>query len=98
MYRVRTGRPALAAVLLVLASADAAAHPAREPFRIEVPDRPLRPDTTQPILYTCSGMEDCRNKARRVCEGINYPNGTIEFQELAESPRPFPIYSVVCFD
>lgn len=98
MHRVRTGGPALAAAVLVLATVSAAAHPAREPFRIEVPDRPLRPDTTQPILYTCSDMEDCQSKARQVCGGINYPNGTIEFQELAESPRPFPIYSVVCFD
>ena len=67
-------------------------------LRIDVPRRPLLPNTTVPTLFRCSDLEDCQKQSKQVCEGFNYPNGKILFLELAPKPRPFPIYSVICFD
>ena len=96
---VKMCRLAVAAAAIVFAVEGASAHAAaRDPLRIDVPRRPLMPNTTEPILFGCSDLEDCQKQAKQVCEGFNYPNGKILFLELAAKPRPFPIYSVICFD
>lgn len=92
-------RLVIGAIALLFAVSSASANPApREPFQIDVPSRPLLPNTTEPTLFRCSDLEDCQKQAKQVCEGFNYPNGKILFLELAPTPRPFPIYSVICFD
>ena len=97
--RVRLSRLAVAAAAIVFAGGGAWGQPApRDPLRIDVPSRPLMPNTTEPILFGCSDLEDCQKQAKEMCAGFNYPNGKILFRELAPAPRPFPIYSVICFD
>lgn len=97
--RRQLGWLALVAAAMVLAAGGAWAHPhARNPLRIDVPSKPRMPNTTEPILFGCSGLDDCQAKAKEMCEGFNYPNGKILFRDIAPSPRPFPIYSVICFD
>lgn len=76
----------------------ARAHDKRDPLRIDVPSRPRLDNTTRPVLYKCSGMEDCQAQAASFCKGFNYPNGKILFRTLPERPKPFPIYSVICFE
>ena len=76
----------------------AVAHEKRDPLRIDVPRQPRQPNTTLPVLYTCLGLADCQRQAASFCSGFNYPNGRILFRDLPERPRPFPIYSVICFD
>jgi len=90
---------AVAAATMMFAIEGASAQPgARDPLRINVPSRPLLPNTTEPVLFRCSDLEDCQKQAKAACEGFNYPNGKILFLELAPVPRPFPIYNVICFD
>ena len=86
----------LAAAAVVMTAGPAAAE--RNPLRIDVPSQPRLPDTTFPVLFKCADMEDCQKQAAETCEGFNYPNGKILFLELPAEPRPFPIYSVICFD
>jgi len=74
------------------------AHDKRDPLHIDVPARPRLPNTTLPVLNSCSGLADCQSQAADFCNGFNYPNGKILFRDLPAKPRPFPIYSVVCFD
>lgn len=88
---------AAATLAALLASASPAAAE-RNPLRIDVPDRPLMPNTTQPVLYSCADLEDCQAQAAAFCATFNYPNGRILFRDLPDAPRPFPIYSVICFD
>jgi hypothetical protein len=76
----------------------AAAHDLRDPLRIDVPDQPRLPNTTRPVLYECSGADDCQKQAADFCKTFNYPHGRILFRDLPEVPPPFPIYSVICFD
>lgn len=85
-------------LLGVLVSGSALAHEKRDPLRIDVPTQPRLANTTLPTLYTCSDMEDCQHQAADFCGGFNYPNGKILFRELPPEPRPFPIYSVICFE
>jgi hypothetical protein len=96
---------AFAAVTALLCAAAMTALPARanaetmrNPLRIDVPDQPLLPNTTQPVLYKCSGLDDCQSQAAAFCKTFNYPNGRILFRDLPSAPRPLPIYSVICFD
>jgi hypothetical protein len=89
---------AAGAVILLTFTGPAAAHDLRNPLRIDVPDQPRLPNTTQPVLYKCSGADDCQKQAADFCKTFNYPNGRILFRDLPEAPRPFPIYSVICFD
>lgn len=97
--RVRLAKLAVAAAAVLIAVAGASAQsPPRNPLRIDVPSRPRLPNTTEPILFTCADLEDCQAQAKEMCEGFNYPNGKILFRKLAPAPRPFPIYSVICFD
>lgn len=74
------------------------AHDKRDPLRIDVPSRPRLDNTTRPVLYKCSGMSDCQAQAADFCKGFNYPNGKILFRTLPAKPKPFPIYSVICFE
>lgn len=76
----------------------ALAHGLRNPLRIDVPDQPRLRNTTQPVLFKCDGLDDCQNQAADFCKTFNYPNGRILFRDLPGAPRPFPIYSVICFD
>jgi hypothetical protein len=96
---VRNIAIAAAAAAMMLAFTDrSAAHDLRNPLRIDVPDQPRLRNTTQPVLYKCSGAEDCQKQAADFCKTFNYPNGRILFRNLPEVPPPFPIYSVICFD
>jgi hypothetical protein len=96
---VRNIAIAAAAAAMMLAFTDrSAAHDLRNPLRIDVPDQPRLRNTTQPVLYKCSGAEDCQKQAADFCKTFNYPNGRILFRDLPEVPPPFPIYSVICFD
>jgi len=70
----------------------------RNPLRIDVPALPRQRNNISPILYSCSDMDDCQNQAAEFCETFNYPNGQILFRDLPSQPRPFPVYSVICFD
>lgn len=96
------GRAGLLATLVILGSVIEAglaiAHDKREPLRIDVPSRPRLDNTTRPVLYKCSGMTDCQAQAASFCKGFNYPNGKILFRTLPARPKPFPIYSVICFE
>lgn len=74
------------------------AHEKRNPLRVDVPSLPRLANTTQPVLYKCSKLADCQRKATDFCIGFNYPNGKILFRDFPTKPRPFPIYSVICFD
>jgi hypothetical protein len=74
------------------------AHEKRDSLRIDVPRRPRLANTTYPVLYTCSKLADCQHQATHFCSGFNYPNGKILFRDLPTTKRPFPIYSVICFD
>ena len=89
---------AAGAVILLAFAGPAAAHDLRNPLRIDVPEQPRLRNTTQPVLYRCAGADDCQKKAADFCKTFNYPNGRILFRDLPEAPRPFPIYSVICFD
>jgi hypothetical protein len=89
---------AAGAVILLAVTGPAPAHDLRNPLRIDVPEQPRLRNTTQPVLYKCSGADDCQKQAADFCKTFNYPNGRILFRDLPEAPRPFPIYSVICFD
>jgi hypothetical protein len=89
---------AAGAVILLAVTGPAAAHDLRNPLRIDVPEQPRLRNTTQPVLYRCAGADDCQKQAADFCKTFNYPNGKILFRDLPEAPRPFPIYSVICFD
>jgi hypothetical protein len=88
---------ATAAALFAVAGASAETQ-LRNPLRIDVPSRPRLPNTTEPVLFTCVNLDDCQAQAKQMCEGFHYPNGKILFRDIAPAPRPFPIYSVICFD
>ncbi|MGI9425525.1 MAG: hypothetical protein ACR2PA_20205 [Hyphomicrobiaceae bacterium] len=94
------GTPLLAIgfVSQILVTEPAFAHEKREALRIDVPSQPRLADTTRPVLFTCSELADCQNQATDFCTGFNYPNGKVLFRDLPPQPRPFPIYSVICFD
>ena len=87
-----------AAMILGLSGPAAAEDQKRNALRLDAPGLPRMPDTTAPTLFTCSSVQNCHEKAGRYCEKFNYPNGRVLFVEIAETPRPFPIYNVVCFD
>ena len=76
----------------------AKAHDKREPLIIEVPSLPRQPNSTFPVLYKCKNIQDCQRQAADFCKTFNYPNGKISFRDLPKSPRPFPVYIVICFD
>ena len=86
------------ALLHILQTEPALAHDKRNPLRVDVPSRPRLDNTTLPVLYKCTKLEDCQRQAARFCAGFNYPNGKILFRDLPAKPIPFPIYSVICFD
>ena len=86
----------LGAAILAGSAAPAAAE--KDPLRIDAPDRPLLSDTTSPVLYKCDNIEDCQKQAAEYCSAFNYPNGRILLRELPSSPRPFPVYTVICFE
>ncbi|MCI4665912.1 MAG: hypothetical protein MRY74_14450 [Neomegalonema sp.] len=85
-----------AITLLAIAANEAAAQ--RTPLVIEVPSQPRMPDTTRPVLFKCDGIKDCNKQAAAFCKGFNYPNGRVPYLNLPPAPRPFPVYSVICFD
>ena len=88
----------LTTAIAVAAVTPASAELRRNPLRIDVPDRPRHANTTLPTLYKCSALDNCQKQAADFCKTFNYPNGKILFRDLPASPRPFPIYSVICFD
>ncbi len=94
----RTAAGALFALAAAATLTPATAETKRNPLRIDVPDQPRLRNTTQPVLYKCSGPDDCQKQAADFCKTFNYPNGKILFRDLPSAPRPFPIYSVICFD
>ncbi len=89
---------AIAVGLALVAVSTTPALAQREPLRIDVPSRPLMPNTTEPVLYLCEDLDDCQAQAAAFCAEFNYPNGRILFRDLPPSPRPFPIYTVICFE
>jgi hypothetical protein len=94
----RTAMGGLIALAILMVLKPAHAETLRNPLRIDVPDQPRLRNTTQPVLYKCSGLNNCQQQAADFCKTFNYPNGKILFRDLPDNPRPFPIYSVICFD
>ena len=99
MTKIASGAARGVMVLARLATVDAAsADDLRNPPRIDVPDQPRLPNTTRPLPYECTDIEDSQHQAADFCTTYNDPTGRIVFRDLHGSPRPLPIYSVICFD
>lgn len=99
MTKIASGAARGVMVLARLATVDAASgHDLRNPLSLAVPDQPRMPNTTRPVPYECTDIEDGQHQAADFCTAYNDPTGRIVFRDLPGSPRPFPIYSVICFD